>query len=173
RVEKQTAIKTKKELSELTLSDCLQDKAENPDVTPNWNFFNQLNISGKSAVVAQQFSTEKTGLKLDGVDLFNDTSNQYLRNMYDIQARLYIEKTKPELELKTITYKIIFYNQYGEHITTWTCTDDNPRFAIEWKGQSMPAFNGLMSDKPASVKVDITRYITKEGNIWERRSGLN
>ncbi|GBR74573.1 hypothetical protein NO1_1724 [Candidatus Termititenax aidoneus] len=32
-LKKQTAIKTKKELSELTLSDCLQDKAENPE---NW-----------------------------------------------------------------------------------------------------------------------------------------
>ena len=95
-----------------------------------------------------------------------------LKDVYSF--RLKVKRLDSNLELKNIEYVVKFYNQYGEEIKTNFVNstepakfiDENPGFFAD---ESLPTWEGehnlQMKEKPASLKIWIKRYMTKDGNV--------
>jgi hypothetical protein len=147
---------------------------ENPDAPPAYNLLGELKLEGKYAAEAQQFSTEKTGLKLDSLivvqqrgsnDPWNDRNLMY-------NARLYISRTDKNLELRNIQYEVRFYDDYGDELAftdnhgnttnVMVIEDNNPGFPNDQTIMTGAHYYRL-ENKPAFAKIDIKRYMKKDG----------
>ena len=113
-------------------------------------------VSGEKYIAeVQDFSTEKTGLALHRVEM--EALEREFRNYYTL--RLYVQRVNPDLQLKTITYLVRFFDDTGEEYKVLTLTDTAPAFP---GGVSCPTwYENILHRKPYKIKVRVQSYVLR------------